>query len=214
MELDWDSIKLPQKLLDDPNFKTAVKIALRSEWSPPEGMIQNYDKWYENYLIWHAHLIPIEDFKIPLEKAIETKGLPYYSPAENPEKEKELYIVRDNKNRLDLIKHAKDKYDARWYMILHGCFFNATTIWLIVNELYPKLNWKAIESNGHVLITTGTKEQLYDYLYKNGDNNFYIADPVVSGKENIAKLMKDIKTWKVYDDVYNYHTKCYKEFYF
>jgi hypothetical protein len=197
MNINWDNIILEDDILDDPNFKIIVKTTLRTEWPPPEGLILNIEQWKRNYDSWHAHLVPIEDFMISIEEAIETKGLPYYSPAEDPNtvsEESRPPILLDNLDRENLIRAAKDKHDIRWYMLLHGCFFNAATIWFVVNKLYPEYKWRAIEdfygSCGHVVITTATKEQFFNYLNGLEYEDFYIADPVVTNRENFIGLMK------------------------
>lgn len=216
MELDWDKTILPETLITSKNFLTSVRTTLRTEWKPPDGLILDYDTWYKNYLMWHAHLIPISDFDISLDEAIRLKGLPHYSPTENPEAVSEQWkpiIERDIKDRENLIRKAKNRYDIRWYILLHGCYFNASTIWIAMNYLYPKLKWRALESKGHVLITTGTTKQVYDYLFENGSSDFYIAEPIVKGKDQIKDLMKSDLDWKEYDDVYVYYTKVYNEFF-
>ena len=223
MNLDWDNLRLGDDILDDPNFKVLVKTALRTEWPPPKGLILNPEGWKRNYDIWHRHLVPLEDFMIPIEEAIETKGLPYYSPAEDPNnvsEESRPYVLIDNLDREELIRKAKDKYDMRWYILLHCCYFNAATIWFAVSNLYPKLKWRAIEDSeggcGHVVITTATKEQFYQYLNGNladlKDENFYIADPVITTRKNFAGLMAG-KELKGYNDLYTYFDKVYKEFF-
>ena len=222
MEIDWNTISLPQSLLDDSEFKTAVKNTLRMEWPPPDGLIQDMDEWLRNYKTWHRHLISIESFQIPLDVAINTYGLPYYTPAENPDnfidEISRVYVQRDIDERLELMEKAKDKYDARWYMISHICYFNATTMGIIAKHLWPNRSWKIIESRGHVLVTDGSKEQVYQYL-KNGiydpQKPFHILDAVVHGREMIGALMlNDADRWVVYNSLDNYAGKCYREFFF
>lgn len=221
MELHWDEIFLPDELISSKEFVDIVKDALIMEWSPPEGLIENYDKWLENYKTWHEHLIPLESFEITLDEAIEKYGLPYFSPAEDPEKTSGKIqiknVQRDNDDRLILMKEAKNRHDARWYMILHICWFNARTTWKIVEFLFPEYEWRIIESSGHVLVTTGTIKQLKSYLIDgvfDKENPFYIADPVIKGHKLLKDLMKDINSWEVFDNFDNYSVKCKRQFFF
>jgi hypothetical protein len=241
MEIDWDRIILDDELLNNYEFQRAVKNALLMEWPPPEGYIINMNDWVNNYQTWHAHLIPLDSFFIPINEAIEYNGLPYYTPVEDPTKIsldinilRELYgdwsdkqlelniisksnMIRDTKVREELISKAKNRRDVRWYMILHICYFNASIMAKIVRWIWPDQNWKIIESSGHVLVTDANKDQLLMYL-RDGiyDKNkpFYIADALISGRQNISNLMlRDADRWTVYENLDDYESKCYREFF-
>ena len=107
-------------------------------------------------------------------------------------------IKRDLDDRNQLITDAKNKYDIRWYILLHHCWNNATTIYIVVSFIYPTMKWNIITSDSHALVTTGRISQLYDYLYNDSMiNKFYIADPTIKGKYGIKALMPNPNTWKI-----------------
>ncbi len=121
------------------------------------------------------------------------------------------YIIRDLEDRQKLMNAAKNKYDVKWYMLLHHCWSNAKMIYLILSTISPENKWNVIVSKSHALVTNGNIEDLKNYLNENTITslNFYIADPIISilgnFKENVKNLMPDIKSWKILsnkDEIY------------
>ena len=103
--------------------------------------------------------------------------------------------LSDLRDREELIIKAKDKYDIRWYLILHSCWQNAYVIYRAIEMVSPEIKWNIIKSPSHSLVTSGTIEQLKKYLYENGPNDFYIAEPTIQGIELIRYLMPNPETW-------------------
>ena len=113
-------------------------------------------------------------------------------------------------NLLRVVGDRKD--DPRRYVMIHHCFDNAKTIYLMMENLFPDLKWTLILAPGHALITTGSPEQLETYLFHDSkQDDFWIAEPVVSGREAIAKLMVYPERWRWFTkkkDIMSYSRTC------
>ena len=94
--------------------------------------------------------------------------------------------------------------DPRRYVMIHHCFDNAKTLYLMLNNLFPEVKWNLIVApDRHALITSGTPKQLKEYLYHNDSINFaefLIAEPIVPERHDLVALMGNPDKWIYYQN--------------
>jgi hypothetical protein len=189
--VDFDQISMSEDLTGSPEFRRWVEFQLKNVLFPIDGTHRerkSYAKYYDDF---HRHLIPLSDMFLTVDEILETKGLPWYTFSEDPNndyhksdrgKEHVPNLLRDLADRQELIDKATDK---------------SKIIYLTVKHFFPNEDWKIIWGGGHFVVTTGTIQQLHDWLVT-GDNpdNILIADPVAPTHQILADLMLNHNDWE------------------